>query len=108
PKQNARQATKDDFRPAREPKLPKPVVPATAGRQISASQAHASAASRPTAHASAPAKKQRLFANPSRRNNRSAAAGTGQLSGSALDGGEVFRVYFSRVFRLSPDDVVLK
>jgi hypothetical protein len=108
PKRNVKQATRDDFRPARDLALPKPTAPASAGRQADGKERiSANAASGPVvAHDVAPARKQRLFANPTRSNNRSIAHETGQGTGDA--GFEVFRVYFSRVFRLGPDDVELK
>jgi Transglycosylase SLT domain/Peptidase family M23 len=106
-------ARKSDDRAAPERKLPKPTAPASAGRQLrtkdtSGKDAYRQASTRPTASASV--KKERLFADPSRTNNRSIAEETGQLTEAQLgkDGSEVFRVYFSRVFRLSPDDVKLK
>ena len=88
-----------------EPKLKKPTGPASAGRQVESS-ARADAAAAPAA----PVDKTRLFANPARVNNRDLAQQTGQLNAALLgkDGFEVFRVYFSKVFRLNPDDVILK
>src|SRR6185503_9921948 len=48
--------------------------------------------------------------NPAREHSAAIAQETGQLSGRALSqsGSSMFRVYFSRVFRLSPDEVQLK
>ena len=80
------------------------------------SAADDSAAARPTALATRighPRRRQEGAAvrQPGRAsNNRALAEETGQLTrlSSAGTDFEVFRVYFSRVFRLSPDDVQLK
>ena len=54
-------------------------------------------------------RKERLFANPARAGSAPIAEQTGQLAGGLeRSGSSVFRVYFSRVFRLSPDEVQLK
>jgi hypothetical protein len=95
---------------AHELKLPKadpaPTAPASAGRQAPAAtpntQEHArsSALSRPV--------KQRLFANPTRPHAR-VAGGERQLRNqlTTVDGSSL-RSYFTRVFKLSTRDVVLK
>jgi hypothetical protein len=114
PKRTDSRAARDEFqaaRPARDSKLPKPTAPASAGRQLSRDRVGRAAFREQQAAPSASApRKERLFASPARRNNRSVAAETGQLSGTQLRkaGFQVFRVYFSKVLRLSPDDVKLK
>jgi hypothetical protein len=107
---------RDEFRSAnaaKPEKLPKPTAPASAGTQRTASAATAAArTARPNRGgglATAPAggtEKERLFANPTRPNNKTAAQDKGQLLDKA--GFEVFRVYFSKVLRLSPSQVKLK
>jgi SLT domain-containing protein len=109
---------KDEFRLARrssddKPKqtLPHPTAPASAGKQLHEGDASGSDAYDQTrTSASAPVvQKERLFADPSRTNNRTIAEDTGQLNEAQLGkDSEVFKVYFSRVFRLSPEDVKLK
>jgi hypothetical protein len=112
PRSNASEPRRDEFRAARESRLPKPTGPASAGRQVRDEQSadkSASSGSSASAHVASRPKKERLFANPARHNNRSLAEQNGQSTGAA--GGSsfaVFRVYFSRVFRLGPDDVELK
>ena len=115
------QPVRDEFRAARastdtatQPKVPKPTQPASAGRQVRAQDRSGRAAYRQTSASSdkaAPSiKKERLFADPSRANNKGVASETGQLAEAELGGRDykVFRVYFSRVFRLSPEDVRMK
>jgi Transglycosylase SLT domain/Peptidase family M23 len=108
-------AVRDEFRAANQAqpeKLPKPSAAASAGTQRNVSSR--SAAPAPAAPAPAPAQsaakggsgKERLFADPSRPNNRPLAQDNGQLLNKA--GFEVFRVYFSKVLRLSPSQVKLK
>jgi hypothetical protein len=87
--------------------LPKPTGPASAGKQLDANASGSSVASS-RVRASSSVHKQRLFANPSRANSAAIAQETGQFSGRAASGSSMFRVYFSRVFRLSPDEVQLK
>jgi hypothetical protein len=92
-------------------KLPKPTAPASAGHQVrSADRAGSSAYERREGSRSASVKKERLFAAPARANNKRVAEETGQATEAGLAKGDfqVFRVYFSRVFRLSPSDVKLK
>ena len=123
PKRNAapeENQAKDEFRLARKSgdngversQLPKPTAPASAGKQLREGDASGQTAfQRTRTSATAPAiKKERLYADPSRHNNRPIAEETGQLNEAQLgkDGVEVFKVYFSRVFRLSPSDVKLK
>jgi hypothetical protein len=121
PRRNAgeQNQARDEFRLARhssddkpERTLPKPTAPASAGKQLHEGDASGSAAYEQTrTSASAPlVQKERLFADPSRANNRTIAEDSGQLNEAQLgkDGAEVFKVYFSRVFRLSPEDVKLK
>jgi Transglycosylase SLT domain/Peptidase family M23 len=105
-------AVRDEFRFANEPKpetLPKPSAPASAGTQRTASTAAVTAppsdGGDPVASTGA-TEKERLFASPTRPNNRSIAEDTGQLVDNA--GFEVFRVYFSKVLRLKPSQVKLK
>jgi hypothetical protein len=106
PNRNVTRAARDEFRPARDIKLPKPSAPASAGRQLSDDQSSQASAS--DASADRPARKERLFANPDRQNTRSLAGQRGQASSIGGSDYEVFRVYFSRVFRLGPGDVELK
>jgi hypothetical protein len=108
PSRDIKQASHDDFHPARKVSLPKPTAPASAGHQPvrAAHNQTSSSIATPSGQAAAP-KKERLFANPSRTNNRSLAEQTGQ-STSADSGFQVFRVYFSKVFRLGPRDVQLR
>jgi Transglycosylase SLT domain/Peptidase family M23 len=110
-------AKQDEFKTAQDlreqgPKLPKPDSPASAGRQLASgdpsgtdayAQADATVASRG-------AGKERLFADPSRAGNKDVAEARGQLQQEQLGRSDyqVFKVYFSRVFRLSPSDVKLK
>jgi hypothetical protein len=125
PKRNAGEApAPDEFRSARgvelaasgkpkRAKLPKPTAPASAGRQLrTRDHAGVSAYERPggSGAGTAKVKKERLFAAPARANNKQAAQERGQLTEAGLgkDGFQVFRVYFSRVFRLSPSDVTLE
>ncbi len=103
---------KDEFRFANDPepeKLPKPSAPASAGTQRTAA-ASANGAYSPRSAADGAAQgdtdKERLFADPTRPGNRSVAEDKGQLLDKA--GYEVFRVYFSKVLRLSPSQVKLK
>src|SRR5439155_3015775 len=107
PRENAGASiSRDDFSPARESKLPKPKAPASAGQQPASQDRARSAIAAP---APVPAlRKERLFAHPTRGNNRPLAEQRGQLDAFGPSGFEVFRVYFSRVFRLSPDQVTLK
>jgi transglycosylase-like protein with SLT domain/peptidase M23-like protein len=102
-------AGRNEFHTARASSLPKPTGPASAGSQTASSRV-ASASSQPRASSSPPVNKERLFANPARANTAPIAEQTGQLTGRALDGSSssMFRVYFSRVFRLSPAEVQLK
>jgi hypothetical protein len=109
---------RDEFRFAnnRKPEaLPKPTAPASAGTQrtsatVSRSKARTKAATVAAGNAPAAAQggsaKERLFANPTRPNNKSAAQDQGQLLDKA--GFEVFRVYFSTVLRLTPSQVRLQ
>jgi SLT domain-containing protein len=108
-------AARDEFRFANNPKpekLPKPTAPASAGTQRtstvspSKTSSNAPADSSGTAAAQGSTEKERLFANPTRPNNEAVAQDKGQLLDKA--GSEVFRVYFSKVLRLSPSDVKLK
>src|SRR2546428_6425811 len=111
---DSRHVARDEFRFARAPKpeaLPKPTKPASAGAE-KANGNTVEAAYR-TAPQNAPANKsaqstdkERLFANPGRPANHQAAQDNGQLLDKA--GVEVFRVYFSKVLRLSPSQVTLK
>jgi hypothetical protein len=94
---------RDEFKPARTTSLPKPSAPASAGRQVRDNRSPA-----PAAQTAAAPEKERLFANPARRNNRSLATETGQADSVTGSNYEVFRVYFSRVFRLGADEVQLK
>jgi hypothetical protein len=102
---------KDEFRFANDPepeKLPKPSAPASAGTQRTAA-ASANGAYAPSGVASdlqGGTEKERLFADPTRPGNRDVAEDKGQLLDKA--GFEVFRVYFSKVLRLSPSEVKLK
>jgi hypothetical protein len=100
---------RNEFHTARVSSLPKPTGPASAGRQVDGSTTPSVASSQVRA-ASSHVNKQRLFANPARSNSAGIAEETGQLSNRALaqSGSSMFRVYFSRVFRLSPDEVQLK
>jgi hypothetical protein len=96
-----------------DPKLRKPTAPATAGRHVEATRSSGRASAFPAPAGAAPSPdvhKARLFANPARGSNRNVAQQTGQLNEALLGNGgmQVFRVYFSHVFRLSPQDVVLK
>jgi hypothetical protein len=113
PKRTREHSAKDDFRAARasrEPSLPKPTAPASAGRQVPGDHSGKEAFGARDEIRTSPIEKERLFASPLRANNKDLAAETGQLDGADLReaGFEVFRVYFSRVFRLSPNDVRLK
>jgi hypothetical protein len=114
PKRGGHEAARDEFRAARASKadkLPAPTGPASAGHQLASDTKGRAAYEGAEAAQTAPTpRKERLFANPTRRNTKSLAAQNGQLDSSDLrDAGfEVFRVYFSRVFRLSPDEVQLK
>jgi SLT domain-containing protein len=109
-------AIRDEFRFANEPKpeaLPKPTTPASAGTQRTASAPSNADAAAPLSSAggdpvasSGGTEKERLFASPTRPNNRPIAEDTGQLLDDA--GAEVFRVYFSKVLRLKPSQVRLK
>jgi SLT domain-containing protein len=108
-------AVRDEFRFANNPKpekLPKPTAPASAGTQRTSAIASPSktspraSAATPPAAAQGGTGKERLFANPTRPNNKAAAQDKGQLLDKA--GFEVFRVYFSKVLRLSPSQVKLK
>jgi hypothetical protein len=109
------QAVRDEFRFANQQKpeqLPKPTAPASAGTQRAS--LHTSSAGAPTpssadsgsASSVGSTSKERLFARPSRPNNRGIATDTGQLADNS--GFEVFRVYFSKVLRLRPSQVNLK
>jgi hypothetical protein len=106
---------RDEFRFARAPEpehLPEPTKPASAGSQKDAGDTTGRAAFRTAAtsdRSAEPAQandKERLFANPERPANRTAAEDNGQLVDKA--GVEVFRVYFSKVLRLRPSEVKLK
>jgi hypothetical protein len=109
-------AARDEFRFANNPKpekLPQPTAPASAGTQRTSATASASgaysnadAAGNPDAVSPGGTDKERLFANPTRPNNKEVAQDKGQLLDKA--GFEVFRVYFSKVLRLSPSQVKLK
>jgi Transglycosylase SLT domain/Peptidase family M23 len=105
-------AARDEFRAAntqQKPEtLPKPTQPASAGTQRTAPASAPAPAPAPRSApaASAGAQKERLFADPSRPNNRTLAEDNGQLVDKA--GFEVFRVYFSKVLRLKPSQVKLK
>jgi hypothetical protein len=100
---------RDEFKPARSTSLPKPSAPASAGRQVTDDSAPARAAAAASAAQSGSApEKERLFANPARQNNRSLATENGQADSVTGSDYEVFRVYFSRVFRLGADEVQLK
>jgi SLT domain-containing protein len=107
-------AARDEFRFANQTKpekLPKPTAPASAGTQrtastASASKAYSAAEAAGDTAAQGGTEKERLFANPTRPNNRAVAEDKGQLLDKA--GFEVFRVYFSKVLRLSPSQVKLK
>jgi hypothetical protein len=113
PKRTRVPAARDEFQAARVPrasKLPKPTAPASAGRRVGSDRAGRSAFEAKSSHGPRATKKERLFANPARNNNRGLAAERGQLSAGQLRkaGFEVFRVYFSRVLRLNPDEVKLR
>jgi hypothetical protein len=103
-------AGRNEFHTAHASSLPKPTGPASAGRQVgdatssstSSGNSQARVASSPQVH------KERLFANPARENSAAIAEENGQASDRAQSGSSMFRVYFSRVFRLSPDEVQLK
>ena len=84
---------------------PKPTAPASAGTQVR----RRTAAARPAAAPEAEVEKERLFANPARPASFS-AGGEDQLldSGAAIPGYTTFKNYFSRVFGLKRDDVVLR
>jgi hypothetical protein len=102
---NAAPAAHDEFRSAHHASVQPPTQPASAGRQVTSPSDAPSAAGSAPAHVSV--QKERLFANPARANSRSIAEQRGQdVLGER--GAEVFRVYFSRVFRLGPDEVMLK
>jgi hypothetical protein len=105
PRRSQSKVARDEFRPARNISLPKPTRPASAGRQVDAKESAKASAS--ASSATAP-EKERLFANPARNNNRSLAAENGQAESVTGTDYEVFRVYFSRVFRLGAGDVQLK
>jgi hypothetical protein len=106
---SAAHAARDEFQPAREISLPKPTAPASAGRQLSDARSAATSSSHASSSGPKPAaKKERLFANPARSNNRELAGENGQADSVTGSDSEVFRVYFSRVFRLGPRDVQLK
>jgi SLT domain-containing protein len=104
---------RDEFRyankEAKPEQLPKPTAPASAGTQRTAATASAASSSTASDETAAPqggTDKERLFANPTRPNNKSVAEDNGQLMDKA--GFEVFRVYFSKVLRLKPSQVKLK
>jgi Transglycosylase SLT domain len=103
-------AVRDEFRFARQPKaekLPKPTAPASAGAQKDTGKSvRAAFSSAPQNEPAQATDKERLFANPERPANRTAAEDNGQLLDKA--GVEVFRVYFSKVLRLRPSQVKLK
>ncbi len=114
-------AARDEFRAAHNPQpakpesLPKPSTPASAGTQRPPAHAAAAAATYPSGNSSAGGgdsasqggtSKERLFADPTRPDNKSVAQDKGQLLDKA--GFEVFRVYFSSVLRLSPSQVKLQ
>jgi hypothetical protein len=104
-------AGRNEFHPARGTSLPKPTGPATAGTQVDRATSKSSGVKSKARAPSAPrVRKERLFANPARENSAAIAEETGQLAREELEGSgsSVFRVYFSRVFRLSPDEVQLK
>jgi transglycosylase-like protein with SLT domain len=105
PRRHVSKIARDEFRPARTISLPKPTAPASAGRQVSAKT---SAAASSSATSTTAREKERLFANPARRNNRTLATQNGQADSVNGSDYEVFRVYFSRVFRLGAGDVQLK
>jgi hypothetical protein len=99
----------DEFRFANKPKqesLPKPTAPASAGTQRTASSSAYDAPAPKDDVSQGGTDKERLFANPTRPGNRSIAEDKGQLLDKA--GAEVFRVYFSKVLRLRPEQVKLK
>ena len=83
-----------------------PTAPASAGTQRTAAAGADAYASDRTNTAQAATEKERLFADPTRPNNKEVAEDRGQLLDKA--GFEVFRVYFSKVLRLSPSQVRLK
>jgi Transglycosylase SLT domain/Peptidase family M23 len=101
-------------------KDPKPTAPASAGTQVkdkapaatpAADAANAAAASATSAldSAAADVRKERLFANPSRPGAYS-AGGEEQLlnAGSVIPGYTTFKSYFTGIYGLKRDDVVLK
>ena len=98
---------RNEFHTAQASSLPKPTGPASAGKQLERDDSGSSVTSRRVRASSSTVNKERLFANPARANSAAIAGENGQLSGSP-SGSSVFRVYFSRVFRLSPDEVQLK
>ena len=103
---------------ARELKLPKadpkPTAPASAGTQRTAPAPKATKVVAkhvaPAVHASAPrVAKERLFANPSRPQAYHHGGETQLLnSGAAVPGYTTFKSYFTQVFGLKRNDVVLK
>jgi hypothetical protein len=98
---------------ARELKLPrrdpKPTKPASAGRQRESATKSTTRSAGTTRVATVRAAKERLFANPTRPGALD-AGGREQLleRGMAVPGYTSFKSYFTRVFGLDRDDVVLK
>jgi murein DD-endopeptidase MepM/ murein hydrolase activator NlpD len=94
-------------------KDPKPTAPASAGTQVedkAASAAPAADAATSTLDSATPeVRKERLFANPGRPGAYD-AGGEEQLlnAGSVIPGYTTFKSYFSGVYGLKRDDVVLK
>jgi murein DD-endopeptidase MepM/ murein hydrolase activator NlpD len=93
------------------PRDPRPLQPATAGRQPATFGKAATAKSRPTRLAlrPVPVAKERLFAHPGRP-NAYRAGGDEQLmqSGKPVAGYTTFQAYFKQVLGLGRNDVVLR
>jgi murein DD-endopeptidase MepM/ murein hydrolase activator NlpD len=110
-----RATTKSDARKELElPKAdPKPEAPASAGRQVAEHAAAAAPSPSPSADAAESAApevhKERLFANPSRP-AAFKAGGRDQIldMGGAVPGVTTFKSYFTEVFGLDKDQVVIK
>jgi hypothetical protein len=93
-------------------KDPKPTAPASAGTQVEDKASAAPAANAATStldSATSEVRKERLFANPGRPGAYD-AGGEEQLlnAGSVIPGYTTFKSYFSGVYGLKRDDVVLK
>ena len=93
------------------PRDPKPKLPASAGTQRRESKPRAEkrvAVAAPQDHVGK-VSKERLFANPDRPNARE-AGGDEQMADGArpIEAGTTFKSYFTRVFGLERDDVVLR